>query len=79
MVTIETFLAAAVAAVAAAVVTLAALLIIQVNPATPQIVMPWAHILTAGAACLGIALAASIISTVWAFRTPAIRVAAARE
>lgn len=79
MVVIETCLVTFVALVGAAVVTAGALAIIKVNPETPQIVLPWVPILATAVACLAIALVASIVSVLWAFRTPAIRVAAARE
>jgi putative ABC transport system permease protein len=79
MVVIETCLVTFVALVGATVVTAAALAIVKINPETPQIVLPWAPILATAVACLAIALAASVVSALWAFRTPAIRVAAARE
>lgn len=78
MVTFETLCIALVALVAAAVVTAAALGITYAA-ADPRIVMPWPEIIAIVLACFGIALITSIISTLWAFRTPAIRIVASRE
>lgn len=79
MVVIETCLVTFVALVGAAAVTAAALLIVKINPETPQIVLPGVPILVTAVVCLAIALAASVLSAVWAFRTPAIHIAATRE
>ena len=79
MVFIETFLTVSVAAVGAVLVTTAALVITSASAVAPILVIPWGEIAAIGVACFGIALVTSLVSTVWAFRTPAIRLAAARE
>jgi putative ABC transport system permease protein len=79
MMVIETCLITGIAIVVAALVTVAAVGIIFATSSDPHLAIPWTEIIAVTVACLTIALITSIISTRWAFRIPAIRIAAARE
>jgi putative ABC transport system permease protein len=79
MVALETLLIAFIAALAAGAVMAAALAITYASATNPVIVIPWAEVGAIVAACVVIALTTSIVATLWAFRTPAIRIAASRE
>lgn len=79
MVVFETSVIVAIAFVAAVLVTVAALAVTAATGAGAQLTLPYLQVVPVLVACAVVALATSLITTVWAFRVPAIRIAASRE